>query len=105
MQTNLEHRRVLVTAGAAGIGRHIAEAFLAEGARVHVCDLDEAALGELMREQPRITGSICDVSDRDTVARMMEEALAQLGGLDVLVNNAGIAGATAALEQIGRAHV
>jgi NAD(P)-dependent dehydrogenase (short-subunit alcohol dehydrogenase family) len=59
--------RVLVTAGAGGIGLAIARRFVDEGARVHVCDVDEVALAALARSDPAITGSRCDVSNRASV--------------------------------------
>jgi len=92
--------RVLVTAGAGGIGLEIARAFAAEGARVHVCDVDKAALRKLAKSDPKITRSVCDVSDRKQVAKLFREALAALKGLDVLVNNAGIAGPTGKVDEI-----
>lgn len=92
--------RVLVTAGANGIGLEIARSFVAEGARVHVCDIDREALGKLAKSDPKLTWSVCDVADRASVARLFDEALATLGGLDVLVNNAGVAGPTGRAEDI-----
>jgi len=92
--------RVLVTAGAGGIGLAIARRFAAEGARVHTCDVDEMALSALAASDPGITATPCDVSDRASVQRMFAEALAKLGGLDVLVNNAGIAGPTAKIDEM-----
>src|SRR5436190_6432178 len=92
--------RALVTAGAGGIGLEIARAFVAEGARVHVCDVDAKALRGLGKSDPKITCSKCDVSDRRQVAKLFREALAELKGLDVLVNNAGIAGPTGKVDEI-----
>ena len=92
--------RVLVTAGAGGIGLEIARAFFEEGAKVHVCDVDRKALEALAKENPKITQSVADVSDRAQVKTLFDEAIAALGGLDVLVNNAGIAGPTGAVEEI-----
>src|SRR6267142_5693309 len=89
--------RVLVTAGAAGIGRVIAQTFLDDGARVHVCDVDAKALGQL---PGRITHSRADVADLRDVEHLFEDVQRHLGGLDVLVNNAGIAGPTARVEDI-----
>jgi NAD(P)-dependent dehydrogenase (short-subunit alcohol dehydrogenase family) len=100
MDMGLAGARVLVTAGAAGIGLEVARAFMREGARVHVCDVDTSALAALKTSDPSVTASRCDVSDRKAVAAMFEAALAQLGGLDVLVNNAGIAGPTGRVEEI-----
>lgn len=93
-------QRVLVTAGAGGIGLAIAKAFAAAGSQVHVCDIDEAALQRLRSELPGIGTSVCDIADRDSVQRMMAEAVAALGGLDVLVNNAGIAGPAASVADM-----
>ena len=89
--------RVLVTAGAAGIGRSIVEAFAEEGARVFTCDVDATGLATL----PEGVGhQVTDVADRAQVASLFDSAIAALGGLDVLVNNAGIAGPTGAVEEI-----
>jgi len=89
--------RVMVTAGAAGIGLEIARAFAREGAKVHVCDVDEKALAKV---DAGITTSVCDVSDRAQVERFFKEGIAKLGGLDCLVNNAGTAGPTGRVEEI-----
>jgi NAD(P)-dependent dehydrogenase (short-subunit alcohol dehydrogenase family) len=91
-------RRVLVTAGAGGIGRAIALAFVSAGAKVHACDIDAQALDALRAQAPGITTSVCDIAERNAVRRMVEEATDALGGLDVLVNNAGIAGPAASVE-------
>lgn len=98
--TNQSGKRVLVTAGAGGIGRAIAQAFVAQGARVHVCDIDESALSKLREQLPGVGTSVCDVADRASVQAMMDEAVAGLGGLDVLVNNAGIAGPAASVAEL-----
>jgi NAD(P)-dependent dehydrogenase (short-subunit alcohol dehydrogenase family) len=92
--------RVLVTAGAAGIGREIARAFAGEGAKVHVCDVDQKALAALAKSNPKVTRSAADVANRKDVARLFKEAIESLGGLDVLVNNAGIAGPTGRVEDV-----
>jgi len=92
-------QRVLVTAAASGIGREIARAFYQGGAAVFVCDVDTSALSELERELPGVRTATCDVGNRADIERMMVAGVAALGGLDVLVNNAGIAGPTATVEQ------
>jgi meso-butanediol dehydrogenase/(S,S)-butanediol dehydrogenase/diacetyl reductase len=90
MMRGLAGKRVLITGGAGGIGAVTAERFLAEGARVVVLDRDEAALREVQRRLP-VSGAIsADVSDPDDVGRGFRELDAALGGLDVLINNAGI---------------
>lgn len=91
--------RVLVTAGASGIGHAIAAAFVEDGARVHVCDVNEAALAACAAELG-VSTSLTDVSNEPAVARMVEEAADHLDGLDVLINNAGIAGPTGTVDAI-----
>ena len=95
-----EGLRVLVTAGAAGIGGAITAALAAEGARLHVCDVAEAALARCRASVPGVATTLADVSDEAAVDRLFDEVEARLGGLDVLVNNAGIAGPTGAVEDI-----
>ncbi len=92
--------RVLVTAGASGIGRVIAESFARTGARLHICDIAEAALDEVTKTYPTWGVSRCDVSKENQVTRLFEEVGTGLGGLDVLINNAGISGPTGGVEQI-----
>ncbi|MCI0753732.1 SDR family oxidoreductase [Teichococcus vastitatis] len=97
MDLQLRGTKVLVTAGANGIGRAVVEAFAAEGAEVFTCDLDEAGLASL----PTGIGHCrADVASRADVAALFDQAIARLGGLDVLVNNAGIAGPTGRVEEI-----
>ena len=88
--------RVLITAGANGIGLAMANAFQEAGARVHVCDIDPQALADL---PAGITHTEADVSKEADIDRLFKDAAA-LGGLDVVVNNAGIAGPTAAIDEI-----
>jgi NAD(P)-dependent dehydrogenase (short-subunit alcohol dehydrogenase family) len=100
MDLDIKGLRVLVTAGAGGIGLAIARRFAGEGARVHTCDVDEMALSGLAAKDPAITATRCDVSDRSAVKNLFAETIAKLGGLDVLVNNAGIAGPTSKVEEM-----
>lgn len=91
---------VLVTGGADSVGRVIAEAFAARGDRVHVCDLNAPALDAMLSANPAIRGTLADVGRREDVARVFAEARAWLGEVSVLVNNVGIGGPRAALEDI-----
>ncbi len=90
----------MVSAGANGIGLGIARAFVREGARVAVCDVDASALQALAQSDPALHATPCDVAQRPDVARWFGAALAHLGGLDCLVNNAGIAGPTGKVDTI-----
>jgi NAD(P)-dependent dehydrogenase (short-subunit alcohol dehydrogenase family) len=100
MDYSLKSRRVLVTAGAAGIGLAIARAFLEHGARVHICDVDEGSLARVKSELPSVSQTAADVASVADVERLFGDVQRHLGGLDVLVNNAGIAGPTAKVEDI-----
>src|SRR3954463_7069568 len=97
MDQSAKGLRVLVTAGAGGIGRAIAQTFLDHGARVQICDVDDKALSSLPKE---IFSMKADVASLQDVDRLFQEVKKNLGGLDVLVNNAGIAGPTANVEDI-----
>ncbi|HEY7999589.1 MAG TPA: SDR family NAD(P)-dependent oxidoreductase, partial [Pseudolabrys sp.] len=87
-------QRVLITAGAAGIGREFARAFAATGAKVFICDIDTKSLEALAKEIPGLIAKPCDMASRADIERMVPAAVEALGGLDVLINNAGIAGLT-----------
>ena len=78
-------QRVLVTAGASGIGREIVRAFAAQGARVFVCDIDTTGLDRLAHEIPGVATTVCDMSRREDIERMVPFGIDALGGLDVLV--------------------
>jgi NAD(P)-dependent dehydrogenase (short-subunit alcohol dehydrogenase family) len=93
-------QRVLVTAGASGIGREFVRAFAAKGARLFVSDIDSQALDALAREVKGVVTGICDNSKRSDIEAMVPAAAEALGGLDVLINNAGIAGPTAPAEAL-----
>jgi NAD(P)-dependent dehydrogenase (short-subunit alcohol dehydrogenase family) len=91
---------VLVTAGASGIGRIMAEAFLSHECRVHVCDIDPNAVDHFLRANPGAGASVADVADVAMVDALFDELEERYGHLDVLINNAGISGPTAAVEDI-----
>jgi NAD(P)-dependent dehydrogenase (short-subunit alcohol dehydrogenase family) len=97
MESSLKGKRALVTAGAAGIGRAIADTLVKNGARVQVCDVDEKALASLPKEIFRLKADVANVAE---VERLFEDARKNLGGLDILINNAGIAGPTGKVEDI-----
>ncbi len=98
--SRLELQRVLITGAASGIGRTIAEAFHSLGARVEICDIDEAALAAFQSQVPTIGTSLVDLSDAAATGNWVDLAVDRLGGVDVLINNAGIKGPTAFAEDI-----
>jgi NAD(P)-dependent dehydrogenase (short-subunit alcohol dehydrogenase family) len=93
-------RKVLVTAGASGIGKHIAAAFLAAGDDVYACDINSDALKTASTELSGLKTGVCDVTDRVQSKKMVLEAANKLGGIDVLVNNAGTSGPTAPVQDL-----
>jgi NAD(P)-dependent dehydrogenase (short-subunit alcohol dehydrogenase family) len=95
-----EQEVVLITAGANGIGRCMAETFLAQGYLVHVCDISSVAIEEFLLANPKASASLADVSCVEDVDKMFAELTQRYGRLDILINNAGVAGPTAALEDI-----
>jgi len=95
-------RKVLVTAGASGIGLSIANAFARDGARVFICDISSDALERALSNNGKLRGLTCDVADPDAVTRLFDHVNTEWHGkLDVLVNNAGVEGPCAAIEDVG----
>jgi len=92
-------QRVLITAGAGGIGLAIAQAFATAGAKVHISDIDADALHQAVGQSEAISGTVGDVTDPAHLDDLFDEVNTRLGGLDVLVNNAGIAGVTAPVAE------
>lgn len=90
----------LITAGAAGIGRVVADAFAAEGCHVHICDRDEDAIDSFLKSGTTATATLADVADVAQVDRVFAELVERHGRLDILVNNAGVAGPVAPVDEI-----
>jgi NAD(P)-dependent dehydrogenase (short-subunit alcohol dehydrogenase family) len=95
LPVDLSGLRVAISAGASGIGRVMADSFAACGAGVFVCDVDEGALAACGHK-----GMRADAGAAAECEAFVDRAVAELGGLDVLVNNAGIAGPTARVEDV-----
>ncbi|WP_243766056.1 3-oxoacyl-ACP reductase FabG [Streptomyces sp. GC420] len=85
-------KTAVITGGAQGIGLAIAKAFVTEGARVVIADLDGAAADAAAKDigPDAAVGVACDVAKADDVRRVIETAVTSFGSLDVVVNNAGI---------------
>jgi len=90
-------KRVFITAGAGGIGKVIAEAYAAHGAQVYICDQDRDSVDAL---PDQVIGACVDVTDEAALDAWLQAGLAQLGGCDVLINNAGIAGQADPIEAL-----
>ncbi len=100
MSNGIDGKRVIVTAGGSGIGRAIVDRFIAAGAQVHTCDVRQEFLDEVNASSDRVSGTIADIGVPADVEKLVVEAVDTMGGVDVLVNNAGIGGPRAALEDI-----
>ncbi|HUU71351.1 MAG TPA: SDR family oxidoreductase [Burkholderiales bacterium] len=100
MERSVKGLRVLITAGAGGIGRAMTDVFHKAGARVHICDVAQSALDDTVNAFAGVTASLADVSRPDDVDRLFGDVQSHLGGLDCLINNAGIAGPTGKVEDI-----
>ncbi len=96
----LSGHRAVISAGAAGIGRAIADALIEAGAKVAVFDVSQDAVDAMKASHPEAVARVVDVSDRKGVEAFFGEVTEAFGGLDILVNNAGIAGPTAKVEDI-----
>jgi NAD(P)-dependent dehydrogenase (short-subunit alcohol dehydrogenase family) len=100
MLESLSDKRVIISAGASGIGLTTAKAFIAAGAKVCVCDIDGAAVDTLNGTGQKLRAMETDVSDPQAVKDFVHFAQSSMGGIDVLVNNAGVSGPTALAEDI-----
>ncbi len=99
---NLRGKNVLVTGGALGMGRCMAELFLKEGSRVALVDIREKELEEARKELKRwgeVFAYICDISNREKVYQLAEKIKEEMGVVDVLVNNAGVVNSHPILEK------
>ena len=93
-------QRVIVTAGASGIGLAVAQKYLSEGAQVTICDIAETALEDALKANAGLKGRLADVGDPQSVEAFFKASIHDMGGIDVLVNNAGIGGPRDPVESI-----
>ena len=101
MPLSLHKKKIIISAGASGIGRAIAETFADHGAKVYTCDINEAELKKLKTKRPDIGASHIDVADERQIKKLFEDAKTFFGhGLDVLINNVGVAGPTCPVENM-----
>lgn len=100
---SMKGKKVLITAGASGLGLEMAKVFSAAGSEVFICDISQPLLDDAKAQCPSLHMAIADVSDEASVATLFKQVEQELGGLDVLVNNAGIAGPTGYVETLSKA--
>ena len=91
---------VVVTGGASGIGRVIAQRFADSGCRVHIFDIDGEAVARALRDNAALSGTVGDVSEHADVARGLRDATEAMGRVDVLVNDAAIPGPRVPVEEM-----
>ena len=103
MDISLKNLKVVISAGGSGIGKAILEGFHSQGAKIATCDINSDLIKILKDEYPEIYTEVLDVSDEQEVQSFCSNALKKLGGLDCLINNAGIAGPTSKIEEIDTA--
>lgn len=94
----LAGRGVLVTGAGSSVGRVIAERFLAEGAQVHIADVNPEFMATIAAEVPGLSGSVCNLGQREQIESLFREAVSRLGQVDFLINCVGIPGASAPVE-------
>ena len=103
MDILLKNLKVIISAGGSGIGKAILESFHKQGAKIATCDINPDLVKTLKDDYPDIYAEVVDVSDERAVQSFCSNALEKLGGLDCLINNAGIAGPTSKIEEIDTA--
>ena len=100
MNLNIRDLKVIITAGGSGLGLAMAQTFIQNGARVALCDIDSNALSRAKEEVGPIFAGEADIGVAEEVDAFIEESISALGGVDVLINNAGIAGPGGRLEDL-----
>lgn len=93
-------RRVLITAGASGIGQTFARRFIDAGDRVAICDVDEAAVAQMAADHPGIIAHRADVTDEAQMQAFLDEVETRWGGVDVVCANAGTGGPAGRIETL-----
>ena len=100
MDFELKGKKAIVSAGGSGIGLSIVEEFIKQGVSISTCDIDKNLIQELRSKYPQVHAEVVDVGDEQTVKEFCLNSIEFLGGLDCLVNNAGVAGPTLPIEEI-----
>jgi NAD(P)-dependent dehydrogenase (short-subunit alcohol dehydrogenase family) len=100
MDISMSGAKAVITAGASGICGRVAEMFIESGANVFIGDIDQKKVADFMQNYPAASGRVCDVSKYEDVAQFIKAAAHHLGGIDILVNGAGVGGPAGKVEDI-----
>ncbi len=100
MKLSIDGARAVITAGASGICGEVAELFIRNNASVFIGDIDEGALSDFLDRNRTCSGLPCDVSNSEAVSDFIAQAQGHLGGIDILINGAGIGGPAGKVEDI-----
>ena len=95
---HIKNLKLVITAGASGIGAEIAHTLSGAGAKVIICDKDQEALDQFSIKNPEVIALKADVSDEKEVLSLFDEVKDNFGEINALINNAGVAGPSAKLE-------
>lgn len=97
---HIKDLKIVITAGASGIGSEVAIALSKAGAKIMICDIDESLLESFSNQNPQITTYRADVSNESEIQSFFKEIKNKFNNIDVLINNAGISGPSGKLEDI-----
>ena len=103
MPVSLQNKKIIISAGASGIGWATAKVCLSKGATIYLCDIDNKSLNKIKKNpqyNKRLFTYKCDASDEDEVANFFNQINKKTKKIDALINNIGIAGPTGTIEKL-----
>ncbi len=103
MPSSLQNKKIIISAGASGIGWSTAKVCLSKGAYVYICDINNKSLKKTTKHplnNKRLFSYECDASDEDEVSDFFKEVLKKTNKVDALINNVGVAGPTGTIENL-----
>jgi len=103
MKNTLKNKKIIISAGASGIGWAIAKICLSRGALVYICDLNLKSLNKIKKHSlnnKRLFAYKCDASNEDEVSKFFNQIKKKTKKIDALINNVGVAGPTGSLEKL-----
>ena len=103
MNSTLKNKKIIISAGASGIGWAATKIFLSRGATVYLCDIDDKSLNKIKKHplnNKKLFAYECDASDEDDVSDFFNQIKKKTKKIDALINNVGVAGPTGTLEKL-----